>query len=606
MSEGFPRHSTPATILLGFALALPVAIYAGYVISTATGGIETVWDEAVDLSIANGFRDSPLRGGEPLDPTQMRLPMMTCADAANWFGWTGIEGARFVSVLVAVVTILAAAMLAAMLFDAWSALLTAVLLSLSPYFLGFARVGMTEGDIFAACFCTIALLAYVWYLKRPTALRWVLAGVALALAIGAKLFAIFFIVAFAFLSATTYSEPSITFKRDPRDVDRLRKWLVAMWIVIGAIYLLAFVHSRPPQVEGAKWIGPLTGTLSIVGWVILLLAWIGAVVFAVSRDVIASARSVRFRHLLLFIGATFFVLMPVHMLQPELLKALVLRTIHWDHRVPLALWADHLRLYAGIILIKATIPIGIVTVLAIIQAMTSERSEGRWRPCLFVVLFYIPLLCFLPLRQTFYLMPIYPALMILTAAFAVGTARYGFSLGPGYGIFVVAAIAVGLGNLAMESRAISPDYEMYGYATVGKRWLGAESRGYRNLVQTPSDGVVSLIHWCNTSGQVHEGDRVQSYLWEDRIIRRNLPADPPFDFIPRGVTEASDEVPPPPSIVSADFVLLHINNLLGYGDRPPDHPDMALLEKHFEKVFTVVRGRASAPLEVAWVYRRKH
>lgn len=606
MSEGFPRQSTPATVLLGFALALPIAIYAGVVIWSAAGGIETVWDEPVDLAIANGLRDSPLHGGEPLDPSQMRLPMITCAVAADWFGWTGIAGARFVSTLAGVVTILAAAILAATLFDAWTGLITAALLALSPYFLAFARIGMTEGDIFAACFCTIALLCYVWYLRQPTALRWVVAGIALALAIGAKLFAIFFIVAFAFLSATTYSEPSITFKRDPRDVNRLRKWLVVLWIVIGVTYLFAWVHHRPPAVAGAAWIGPLFGTLSTIGWVVLLLAWIGAVVFAVSRDVIASARSVRFRHLLLFTGASVFVLMPVHLLQPEILKSLVVRTLHWDHRIPLALWADHLRLYAGILFIKCTIPIGVATGLAIIQAMTSERSEGRWRPCLFVVLFYIPLLCFLPLRQTFYLMPIYPALMILTAAFAVGTTRYCFSLGPGYGVFATAAVLIGIGNLAMESRAIYPDYHIYGYSTVGDRWLGAESRGYRNLIQTPSDGVVSLIHWCNTSDQIQEGDTVLSFLWEDRIVRRNLDPDRSFDFKARGITEASDEVPPQPSIAGADFILLHINNLLGYGDRPPDHPDMALLDKHFEKVLSVVRGRAGAPLEVAWVYRRKH
>ncbi|MCB9853552.1 MAG: glycosyltransferase family 39 protein [Phycisphaerales bacterium] len=593
------------TILIGVALALPVSIYAGVVIWSAARGIETLWDEAVDLQIANDFRDAPLRGGDPIDPSQLRLPMMIDAVGAELFGWTGYDGARFVSVLAAVVTILAAAALAAMLFDAWTALLAAVLLSLSPYFLAFARIGMTEGDILAACFCTIAVLAYVWYLKRPTSGRWALAGVALALAIGAKLFAVFLIVAFAFLSATTYSEPAITFKRDPRDVNRLRKWLVILWIMIVVTFLLAYANTHPPSTEGLEWAGDVAGTLATIGWVLLLLGWIGATVFAVSRGVIASARSTRFRHLMLFAGATFFVLMPVHLLQPEIIKSIVARALRWDHRIPLALWADHLRLYTGIIFIKATIPVGVVTGLAILQAMTSERSEGRWRPCLFVVLFYIPLLCFLPLRQTFYLMPIYPALMILTSAFAVGTVRYCFSLGPGYGIFAVALVAVGLGNLAMESRAIHPDYHVFGYQTVGDRWLGAESRGYRNLIQTPSDGVVSLINWCNTSGQVHEGDQVVSYLWEDRIIGQCLDPDRPFRFTSRGVTEASDVVPELPSFVSADFVLLHINNLLGYGDRAPDHPDMALLEQHFEKAFTVVRGSAARPLEVAWVYRRK-
>jgi len=60
-------------------------------------------------------------------------------------------------------------------------------------------------------------------------------------------------------------------------------------------------------------------------------------------------------------------------------------------------------------------------------------------------------------------------------------------------------------------------------------------------------------------------------------------------------------VPAAPSIENADFVLLHIDNLLGYGDRPPDHPPLDLLNGEFEPVYTVKRG----PLEVAWVYARQ-
>jgi hypothetical protein len=80
-----------------------------------------------------------------------------------------------------------------------------------------------------------------------------------------------------------------------------------------------------------------------------------------------------------------------------------------------------------------------------------------------------------------------------------------------------------------------------------------------------------------------------------------LPAKPPYVLIRRGLTGESDAVPAAPSIEDADFVLLHINNLLGYGDRPPDHPPLDSLSSRFEPVFAVKRGL----MEVAWVYGRR-
>ena len=90
-----------------------------------------------------------------------------------------------------------------------------------------------------------------------------------------------------------------------------------------------------------------------------------------------------------------------------------------------------------------------------------------------------------------------------------------------------------------------------------------------------------------------------SYLWEDHIIAP-LVVGVPFEFTPRGLTEDSDAVPPPPPIDNADYVLIHINNKLGYGDRPPDMPDAQVLTDHFKPVFTFKR----AGMELAWVYER--
>jgi hypothetical protein len=131
--------------------------------------------------------------------------------------------------------------------------------------------------------------------------------------------------------------------------------------------------------------------------------------------------------------------------------------------------------------------------------------------------------------------------------------------------------------------------------------MGAEVRGYRNLIQTNSDGVETLLRWC--MARVPAGSRVVSYLWEDHILDRDLPEGLPFTIVRRTISQGTSEVPPPPSIADADFVLLHLNNFLGYGDLPADLPPLEELRRDFEPVVRIRRGMS--PMEVAWVFQRR-
>jgi len=240
--------------------------------------------------------------------------------------------------------------------------------------------------------------------------------------------------------------------------------------------------------------------------------------------------------------------------------------------------------------------------VALVYAAAAERKDGRWRPLVYCFVFYVTALCFLPLRQTFYLMGVYPLLLIIMAAFTVQVGGWLKRLSPKAPLpWAILIILCLLGHLGVRVTRSYPNYRLHNYGWVGDRWLGAESRGYRNLIQTPSDGVAELIRWCNTDPHVHRGDRVVSYLWEDQIIDRILPPDPHFHLIRRGIPPNSFAVPPPPPIGDADYVLVHISNLLGYGDRSPDWPPKDVLASRFDVVYTVQRG----PLAVAWVYGRR-
>lgn len=573
-----PR-TRPLTCLV---VSLLAAIAHLIIALRASRHIETTWDEAVDRQIAIGLRDHALVGEQPpLDASQSRLPMYVASAFFRLSGRDDVRVARVASVLTGSVTVFATGLLGGTLFGGGVGAVAAILLALSPYFISFSRIAMTEGDVLFACCMTLAITSFVGYLRRPTMPRSLVTSVFMAFAIGAKFHGLVLILAFAVVTHFSRTGIAFTTRAPVRRIRHFQTALAIGWVVTGLTLLTAYYSQG--------W--------AIFGWVVLLLIWIYTAAYGLIHEAIDARPWPALIALMAFAGLSFFVLMPVHVLQPAILRELVRRTISWDHRVPLALISDHLRLYSGIVLFKLTLPLGILTAVGLFWAALRERDEPRWRPAILTIIWYVIALCFLPLRQTFYLMGVYPLIMIVTAGMIdqIGSWARGYSKQMRKAWFVVAAML--LGHFAWRVREAYPDYQLYGRATVGDRWLGASALGYRNLIQTPSDGVESLIAWCKLN--VNPGQRVVSYLWEDHIIAP-LVADAPFEFIPRGITQASDALPSPPPIDDADYVLIHINNKLGYGDRPPDMPDATVLAEQFKPTFVFQR----AGLELAWVYER--
>lgn len=571
---------------LSIAVSIAAALLFAAIGWNSSRDLETLWDEAVDHDIAVDLMRHPIAGSAPtLDASQMRLPMYVCAAVFGVTGRDDLKTARCISLVVGAVTIIATGALARACFGPMAAGLAVVLLALSPYFISFGRISMTEGDVFFACFSTLALWALVRHLHAPSPRTWLLTGLLLACAVGSKLFAIFLIPVSGVMMLAAGARPA----REAAEKSPDTLWLYRLL----ALQLAVLVATA-----GLAW---FSRTAAVFGWLALAALWCMSIRGALRSRVDAAGPWPRFLSLTVFALVSCCVLMPVHITDHQIAREILRRLLRWDNSFPLALWDDHLRLYAGILLVKLTVPLGIVTCIALVFAAFRERDDGRWRACVLSFVFYVVIICLLPLRQTFYLMGVYPAIIVLTAALSVEIHRWlrarSARAAPAWAVVVVTMVC----HLGWRARSEFPWYHLYGYDTVGDRWLGAESRGYRNLIQTPSDGVESLVRWCTDGGKVKRGDRVVSYLWEERIIRGVMPAEPHFIFVPRGVTPDSATVPPAPSIDSADFVLLHINNLLGYGDLPPDWPPPELLAARFEVVHSVRRGR----LAVGWVYARR-
>ena len=159
-----------------------------------------------------------------------------------------------------------------------------------------------------------------------------------------------------------------------------------------------------------------------------------------------------------------------------------------------------------------------------------------------------------------------------------------------------------LDNVFVERLWRSVKYEhvyLYGYETVGDRWLGAESRGYRNLIQVTNDGTEDALRWCLE--HVPPGQRVVSYLWDDHVIDAFVDRAPPAFELVRRLAEA--DARRGPSIEDADFLLVGLNNEVTYRDVPSPGELVDRFEP--QPVHVVWRGRNHYRAPVVRIYQRR-
>jgi hypothetical protein len=355
-------------------ILLLAAISAFTIAFASTSSLETCWDEAIDIEIAQGLRAHPLSGEKPaLDASQMRLPMYVNAVAFAISGSDSLRTARIVSLIVGALAVVGTGLLGRRLFDAAVGAIAAVLIALSPYFLSFTRIAMTEGDVFFACAVVWTLWAFHRYLLKPTPTTWLVAAILLGLTLGAKTFALWLFAALPILAI---------FERGPStDLAGTRPELRRL-----SIALIACAAAVPIVVVIAQF----SSLAATIGWGVLVSIWLIAIACALMCRSLSRSRAVRLAGMFALAVTTWAALMPAHLVQAEIARCLGRRLLGWDDQAPLVLLADHLRLYGGILWIKLTIPLGVVTSFAFSSASpnagaglnggsaSSPRSCSSW------------------------------------------------------------------------------------------------------------------------------------------------------------------------------------------------------------------------------------
>ena len=518
-------QATLVTIVVAFALISWLSSLS----------IDTQLDEDVDLQIARALVEDPLRGTR-LDPSQARLPMYVTALALSIVRPTDYESilslSRSLSIAAGSVAILLTFVLARRWFGTSTALLSAVILAASPYFLGFSRLAMTEGDAFCPAAVLLVLLAFDRYRWRRDTSSIVLLALAFGIALASKFLLVCLFAPLILCDLST----------DPFPAES--------------------APSRPGRATGGRW-----------------PAW------------------ARWLSIVLLSGVFCLVLFPEHLFNSRIIATFLERLRQWDGGRPLGGLFPSVRLYAGVVLFKLGLPLGALSVSALVWAALRTPRQFAPRVILCVTAVYAATLAALPLLQTFYLMSIYPVLVIVLSAFLVDVAT-ALPRGAARTAWVI-VVTGAIGWLLLSDIRVYPAFGYYGYETLGPRWMGSDTRGYRNIVQVTNDGTEEALRWCNEHVPkgcrvfIRTTDRYVAQAFAERTRSR-------YEFIVQDMDSGVDPELPREPLDAADYVVLHHTRIFRYFETPPESGELG----QFRVVHTVWRGRGMYRMPVVTIYQR--
>ncbi|MDZ7842699.1 MAG: glycosyltransferase family 39 protein [Gammaproteobacteria bacterium] len=564
-------------------------------------------DELIDLRVALAYlRDHwGWLVGSDRDASQARLSMYATALANFILGTESLKVSRLLSVFYGALAIGGAYLFCARHLTPLKGVLAALLLAISPYYLAFTKVGMTEGDALVALTGVLLALAVAELCRRPTVGTAGLTALAGGLAVSAKL-PVAVLMPAAFIAFMILRHGRTRVRSAPSTWLLLAPLLFGLAVVVGGWWYPSpdsiYVVDRPYRNLSASYL-MLHITWVAGAWT---LAAVGAVLWRerpVGRLIatgLVAAGSV----------LTFFVLPPVHTTNPGIIQELA-RMAAAGEGLPEGLPYSALVFHLLVILIKSGPAMGLLLLGSCLAApWLIRRRPVLLIPLLFTV-FSVAMYALTGRAQTFYMIGVMPLLAIL-AADVLGEilrrSRYLFA-----GTLALVSL-----NAAADLARSWPDMHLNGYQYLGERYIAHRATlGYKGVAQTPSDGNYQVMQWALEN--VEPGKRVVTYLRERMVIhfmgpRSGIRFQVRHGFDPRvGIDEA-------------DYVLLHINATLRQFDSSPvpliveqssDVRDLGgvhrdsihvypfdrdALHRDFEKVYAVERAFG---IEVASVWRRK-
>ena len=569
--------------LLAFCLVL--LVYLALLLPTLSRpGIH--WDEQVDLDISRSY----LAGsgdwfhGSTFDGSQGRLPMYSVALLFSLLRTGGLMEARGVSCLLGALTLLAVYLYGRIFLDSRRGLLACLLLATSPFFLSFARIALTESDLFLTCALSWFLVCVSTLMRKRTVGACLATAVSLGLAISSK-FSALGLIPVGMLAMVLSGAGGR--RRDPRSTGSS-----------GAVVPLAGTALLLLGIAEAWWViwrkgGGIPGPVIAGTWFTLAALYVAIAAWQIRR------RNERLEagEAGIFVGgyavATFMLIPPVHTTNPGLLLELARRFWHGAPR-SLSFIYEMLAFYGGCVVFKSSPWIGAGMLLSILTALAGWKLRPEIRAPIVIFLAYLSLLLTMPIAQTFYMVPLLPLLAILASDQL-------FRL---WGLRPRAAGAVALAGFSLLGADLVrcyPDYNLNGFQYLGARRLAGRSTvGYRGIVQVTTDGVQQALEW--TMSRAGAGRTVVTYITASHIVRAVCPH--PAFRIENGLARPAEV------LREADYVVIGMNAEIADDWGPPPAGgeiyrapyDENYLKQNFRRVFVV---RRAFRFQVASVWERR-
>jgi hypothetical protein len=594
-----PRRATALRWLHSAAVSLIVVLFVVSQLQSVRS-VNCQWDEMVDLGIAREISQDLLHGSLD-DASQARLPMYLSALAFRLFRPADLDTAllisRMLSVLAGAGAIVATSILGTRWFGAAVGLISSAALAVSPYFLDLSRLALTEGDAFCPLSVLLVLLAFDYLRLHPSACGVVMTGLSLGIALSSKFTAVYVFPAlmlshaFLFLRSGRHGGDQGGSRCAYR---RLMIGCFALLALVGATLLLSLSQALP----GIKRDSRLSAFIMMVSTLTWATAFVGAILSIVlsvlRRNLDRSRWSPRGCWALIVPLAIVycFTLFPEHLLNRQISFEMGRRILGWGPARPTGILLQNLWLNAGLIMFKLGLPLGVLTITALLAAPWRLDSFPV-RTLYFVVLACLGLILLMPLSQTFYLMSVYPLLILLTIQFAADISRRIRSTACKIAWF--SALAAAMAWVVIGAWSCYPAYGHYGYEAVGTHWLGRETRGTRSLVHVTLDGTEDAVRWCGK--HLRASDEVLLLVRDLHVARASIGA--------LGGTEVRFTLRDPSQSTDLDatheYIVAHHAGQHSYSESPI--PGAIALD--FEPVKVISRGYGSYRIAYTTIYRRR-
>ena len=591
------------------------------IVAGSTVGMATVqWDEFTDLVIASQLSQHPL-GGHSWDGSQARLPMYVTAVAhhiaqtvnPNFELLDLLPISRWFSIVMTALAIWGTFILGNRLFKATVGLLAAALFTFSPFVLHFGRAALTQGDAFTPATVVFTLIAFEQFTSKRTTFWLVCFSFCLALAIASKFFLAILIPAFItfhLMLARSKRYRTSNLLAVPEEIDKATIVWRYTFLAIGTgllaliAVIIAFQRAEqtPETYQLLTLVARVTWAATLLG--IFLCFWFAIKSFREQQT--KSDQSPPFWRLdgawfviLPLTGAIVLALFPAHIFNPSILTSLFDRFITMDGNSNLlATSFDSIKLYIGMLLFKLGLPLGIITFIALVWSVRQSNHNRKFLLITLVLLYYGLLLLVLPLQQPFWLMSIYPLIVIVLSVML--TRSLTNIKNANLRFIWRSCVAISFIWLIIGLVQVYPTFGYYGYELVGNEWLGNNSRGHRALVVVTNDGSTEAIDWLEQ--HVVVGSAVITYL-EDPHIINYLKRTRSFTFDLNQVQDYRDKNKLDEDLAKADFVVVRVIEDLGF---PIPVNDPTFIQQFgSEPVHQIVRGRGVYQMPVFQIYQRK-